>query len=35
MVLAEIESKQEYLDYINPELGVVRAAKFCSREDSL
>ena len=35
MVLAEIESKQEHLDYINPELGLVRAAKFCLREDSL
>lgn len=26
MVLAEIESKQEYLDYINPKLEVVRAS---------
>ena len=26
MVLAEIESKQEYLDYINPKLKVVRAS---------
>ena len=26
MVLAEIESKQEYLDYINPKLEVVKAS---------
>ena len=26
MVLVEIESKQEYLDYINPKLEVVRAS---------
>lgn len=26
MVLAEIESKKEYLDYINPKLEVVRAS---------